>query len=98
MNSTENQVEERIENPFSDVMSENRRLREILDESTAMRKRAEARLADLEEKCQELSEDLEEERGEVRILEMELAAATAQLDIVHLIFGGRQGGGCGGCH
>ena len=95
MSNIENLVEERIENPFSDMMSENQRLREMLDEAITMRKRAEARLADLEEKCQELAAENENLKYRLSCCQDEEMVLQAQMEVVHLIFGGNKCGGCG---
>lgn len=55
-------------------------------------------LAELEEKCQALSAELEATKKSERWIRRECEMLAAQMKIVHLIFGARQGGGCGGCH
>lgn len=90
---------------LQELQQENENLRKaleeagmMLDESIGMRKRAEARLADADEKCQALAAELETAKESERWIRREHDLLAAQMEIVHLIFGGRQGGGCGGCH
>lgn len=55
-------------------------------------------LADLEEKCQALSTELEAAKESERWIRREYEMLGAQMDVVHLIFGGNRGRDCCGCH
>lgn len=83
---------------LQELQQENERLSAILtsyEEKLNHRRHA---LAELEEKCQELSAELEATREGERWVRREYELLGAQMEIVKLIFGGRKGGGCGGCY
>ena len=80
------------------VQQENEELRAQLEKSEFSRKSLNLQMAELEEKCQELSAELAATKESERWLRREHGMLAAQMEIVCLIFGGRHGGGCGGCH
>ena len=83
---------------MQELQQENERLSEQLADMKAVADRRMVAIADLEEKCQALSAELEAAKESERWIRREYEMLGAQMEIVHLIFGGRRGGGCGGCH
>lgn len=83
---------------MQELQQENERLSEQLADVKAAADHRLLTIAELEEKCQELSAELAATKESELWLHKEYDILIAQLEIVHLIFGGRQGGGCGGCH
>lgn len=77
------------------VQQENEELRAQLEKSEFVRKTLNLQVADLEEKCQELSERMEAAENAERWLRREYDTLAAQVEIVWLIFGGNKCGGCG---
>lgn len=83
---------------MQELQQENERLSEQLADMKAVADRRMVTIADLEEKCQELAAELDLTKRSEDWIHKEYDMLAAQMEIVHLIFGGRQGGGCGGCH
>lgn len=83
---------------MQELQHENERLVAQLEEIKAAADRRMFSIAEMEEKCRELSAKLNTANESERWIRREYETLAAQMEIVHLIFGGRQGGGCGGCH
>ena len=83
---------------MQELHQENERLSEQLADVKAAADHRLLTIAELEEKCQALAAELEATKENERWLRRNHGMLAAQMEIVHLIFGGRQGGGCGGCH
>ena len=77
------------------VQLENEVLQEQLADVKAAADRRTLTIAELEEKCQELSAELAATKESERWLRREHEMLAAQMEIVRLIFGGNKCGGCG---
>lgn len=77
------------------VQQENEELRAQLEKSEFVRKTLNLQVAELEEKCQDLSERLAASEKSERWIRREYDMLAAQMEIVQLIFGGNKCGGCG---
>lgn len=70
-------------------------LQEQLENSEFVRKSLDLHVADLEEKCQALAAELDLTKKSEDWIHKEYDVLAAQMEIVHLIFGGNKCGGCG---
>lgn len=77
------------------VQQENEELRAQLEKSEFLRGSLNLQVAELEEKCQALAAELETTKESERWVRREYEMLTAQMEIVHLIFGSNKCGGCG---
>ena len=83
---------------MQELQHENESLAALLKEMEAAADRSMSHIVELKERCQALSAELDATKENERWLRREFETLAAQMEIVHLIFGARQGGGCGGCH